>query len=62
MVSGSDGLMDALKTFEYVKGSIYVHSDEKLQPRHKEEWGNVCYNTDPTLEYPTTPKHGKNKT
>jgi len=52
MVAGPPELHEILKMFDYVKGTIYVHTDEKLQPKSRDDWGNVSYLYDKARKYP----------
>lgn len=52
MVAGPPELHETLKMFDYVKGTIYVHTDDILMPKSRDGWGNVSYVHDKSLKYP----------
>lgn len=52
LVSKPQGLVDALRRFQYDKGAVYVHTDQDLMPKERSGWANVSYLYDQSLEYP----------
>jgi len=52
LIKAPEKLIGILNSFEYVKGSAFVHTDDNIMPKLREDWGNVHFGYIPTSSHP----------